>query len=72
MTTQGPTNTGRQTPQRILHITACAVQGDRRTFVNVYGLDDLGRVWQWNAKVGDWEPNMVRERAPAAQGRGFR
>lgn len=45
---------------KILQIAAAAVPGERRTFVNVYGLDDQSRVWQWNAKLGRWQPNKLQ------------
>lgn len=45
---------------KIIHIAAAAVPGERRTFVNVYGLDDQSRVWQWNAKLGRWQPNKLQ------------
>jgi hypothetical protein len=48
-----------ETP-KIIHIAAAAVPGERRTFVNVYGLDDQSRVWQWNAKLGRWQPNKLQ------------
>ena len=53
---------GRMDTPKILHITAAAVPGERRTFVNVYGLDDQGRVWQWNAKEGKWYPNKLADK----------
>jgi hypothetical protein len=53
---------------RILQITACAVPGERRTFVNIYGLDDQSRVWQWNAKDARWEAHRVRPREPRSAG----
>ena len=59
------TSTGSRPAPRIVQITSCAVPGERRTFVNVYGLDEQSRVWQWNAKTAKWEPNQVRERKPA-------
>lgn len=51
------------TPTKIFQISACAVPGERRTFVNVYGLDEQSRVWQWNAKSGAWEPHKVPEKS---------
>jgi hypothetical protein len=50
---------------RILQITAVAVPGERRTFVNVYGLDEQSRVWQWNAKDARWTPNKIQQRSSA-------
>jgi len=53
----------------IVHITACAVPGKEKTFVNVYGLEgSTGRVWQWNAKLAAWEPHKVKERTADAGG----
>ncbi len=49
--------------KEIVQITACAVPGERRTFVNIYGLDRQSRVWQWNAKEGKWEPHKIPEKA---------
>jgi hypothetical protein len=43
----------------IVSITAVAVPGDRRTFVNLYGLDDQSRVWQWNATDARWTPYKI-------------
>lgn len=51
------------TPTKIYMISACAVPGERRTFVNVYGLDEQSRVWQWNAKSGAWEPHKIPEKS---------
>jgi len=53
---------------KIVSISCAVVRGDRREFVNVYGLDEQSLVWQWNAKSGAWEPNKVRQRsAPASR-----
>jgi hypothetical protein len=46
---------------QITSITACAVPGEKKTFVNVYGLSSKGQVWQWNAKLGAWEPHKIPE-----------
>ena len=46
----------------ITAITSCAVPGRDKTFVNVYGLSSKGQVWQWNAKVGRWEPHKIPEK----------
>lgn len=51
---------------RIIQITACAVPGDRKTFVNIYGLDQLGRVWQWNAKDAKWQPHKITPKETGA------
>lgn len=49
-------------PTKILQIAAATVAGQRGTFVNVYGLDAEGRVWQWSAKLGKWLPHKVKPR----------
>lgn len=53
---------------RIIQIAAVAVPGERRTFVNVYGLDEDSRVWQWNAKEARWRPYKI-EAKPSSDGR---
>lgn len=53
---------------RIIQIAAVAVPGERRTFVNVYGLDEESRVWQWNAKEARWRPHKL-EAKPSNNGR---
>jgi len=50
----------------IKQITSCAVPGDRKTFVNVYGLDEQSRVWQWNARDAKWEPHKIPEKSRSA------
>ena len=63
-----------QAPQqgpRIIQITAVAVPGERRTFVNVYGLDEHSRVWQWNAKDAKWIPNKVTAPKPKPATNGY-
>jgi hypothetical protein len=57
------------TPTRILTIATAVVPGRERSYVNVYGLDEQSRVWQWNAKDAKWVPHKVPERA--ASGGGF-
>jgi hypothetical protein len=49
---------------KILQISAVAVPGRERTFVNVYGLDDQSRVWQWNAKDAKWTPHKIEAKHP--------
>ena len=44
---------------RIVSITAVPVPGDRRTFVNLYGLDEQSRVWQWDATDARWRPFRI-------------
>lgn len=51
-----------QKPNKILQITACMTRGESRDFANVYGLDDSGRVWQWDPKAGRWRPFVIVER----------
>ena len=51
---------------KIVSITSCAVPGRDKTFVNVYGLADDSRVWQWNAKLGAWEPHKIPEKSTGA------
>lgn len=53
---------------KIVAITSCAVPGRDKTFVNVYGLDDVARVWQWNAKLGAWEPHKIPEKQDSKAG----
>jgi hypothetical protein len=47
---------------KIVSIATAVVPGERRHFVNVYGLDTDSHVWQWNAKLAKWEPHKVPER----------
>jgi hypothetical protein len=63
-----PAGNGR--PLRIVQITACPIPGDRRTFANVYGLGDDGRVYQWMAsgdEPGTWVPFVIRRRSNGAR-----
>ena len=53
---------------KIVSITSCAVPGRDKTFVNVYGLADDSRVWQWNAKVAQWEPHRIPEKQDSKAG----
>jgi hypothetical protein len=55
---------------KIVQITAVAVPGERRTFVNVYGLDDRSFVWQWNAKDACWQPNKIKDTGRQARNDG--
>ena len=48
---------------KITNITAVAVPGDTRTFVNLYGLDDQSRVWQWDATEARWRPFKIVKKA---------
>ena len=41
---------------KIVAITACTTKGETRDFANVYGLDERGRVWQWDPSKGQWKP----------------
>jgi len=50
------------TPTKIVQLTAVAVPGERRTFVNVYGLDEQSRVWQWKATEARWAPYKIAKR----------
>lgn len=59
---EGRVTTANGQGPRIVQICAAAVPGERRTFVNVYGLDEHSRVWQWNAKEARWEAHKVRPR----------
>ena len=54
---------------RIIQIAAVAVPGERRTFVNVYGLDEQSHVWQWNAKEARWRPHKLEARSSNNNGR---
>jgi hypothetical protein len=51
---------------KIVQLACCAVPGERRTFVNVYGLDDQGRVWQWQATEAKWSPYKITKRATSS------
>lgn len=48
---------------KILSIAACPIPGDRRTFANVYGVDDQGDVYQWDIRAAKWELAQIRERS---------
>ena len=56
----GGAGTGSMSAPKIVQIACCAIPGNKRTFANVYGLDDQSHVWQWNARDGRWEPNVIK------------
>ena len=48
---------------RIVQITSCANVGTNgKSYVNVYGLDDLGRVHRWDPTIPGWEAYKVAKR----------
>lgn len=47
---------------KIVSIAACPIPGDRRTFANVYGVDDRGDVYQWYADEGRWKLHKFQPR----------
>lgn len=49
-------------PSRILAITSCVVKGNRTDFVNLYGLDDVNRIWQWDPVAAAWKPYKLEPR----------
>ena len=54
-----------ETGRRIRMITAC-VKGN---YVNVYGLDELGRVWSWDPVKAGWKPYKITPQARGSRGR---
>lgn len=53
---------------KIVQMTACAVPGEKRTFVNIYGLDDASRVWRWNPTETKWEPHRIEAKGSGGGG----
>lgn len=54
---------------KIISIAACPIPGDRRTFANVYGVDDRGDLFQWNIRSAEWELAQLKERGERSGGR---
>jgi hypothetical protein len=48
----------------IVQIAAVAMPGEKRTFVNLYGLEAVtGRIWQWEPTDAAWRPFKIEKKS---------
>lgn len=54
---------------RIVQITSCVNRGEKRDFVNVYGLADDAKIYRWDPVACVWEPYKIEKRDASSAGK---